>query len=235
MTYPMSQQLILQGLQCKDTARLDNFYPGQNSSVLHYLAQLSQTPEQWLTYLWGKPDTGRTHLLNAVSFSAHEQGLSVIYLPLAEYAHLEPAIFDNLEVHDRICLDDIDALAGNMEWETAFFHLYNRIYAAGHQLVLTANLAPRHLPLILPDLQSRLLSGMIFHLHELSDTEKLAALTLRAEARGLLISPEVGDFLLRRISRRLNDLFAALDRLDHASLAAQRRLTIPFVKAVLQL
>ncbi|WP_455365563.1 HdaA/DnaA family protein [Kaarinaea lacus] len=48
--------------------------------------------------------------------------------------------------------------------------------------------------------------------------------------RGLELSDDVGQFLLRRYSRDLVELFALLERLDHASLSEQRRLTIPFLR-----
>jgi len=56
---------------------------------------------------------------------------------------------------------------------------------------------------------------------------------LRSRWRGLELPDEVGQFLLRRTSRSSAALFSLLDRLDQAALTAQRRLTVPFVKSVL--
>jgi DnaA family protein len=44
---------------------------------------------------------------------------------------------------------------------------------------------------------------------------------------------DVAAFILRRAPRSLAQLLAALDQLDDNSLKAQRRLTIPFVKSVM--
>lgn len=233
MTFSASQQLILNGLRLRDDATFANYLPAKNQLALTYLQAFQYTPQQWFVYLWGKPDSGRTHLLNALCLAAHQQQKSAIYLPMTEMIGMPPEVLEDLESHDLICIDDVELLAGKKEWETALFHLYNRAQQTQTCLVIAADRAPRELSITLPDLHSRLMFGVTFQLHPLSDDEKLAALQLRAQARGLTISDEVGYFLLRRTSRSLNDLFHLLDKLDHASLAAQRRLTIPFVKTVL--
>ena len=40
------------------------------------------------------------------------------------------------------------------------------------------------------------------------------------------------DWLFRRVDRDLKSLTALLDHLDRAALAAQRRLTVPFVRGI---
>lgn len=235
MNFPDTQQLILNGMRLRDDATFDNYFPAKNRLALTCLQSSEYSPQQWFVYLWGKPDCGRTHLLNALCLAAQQQNKSAIYLPMLDIIGMQPAILDNLENHNLIGIDDIQLIAGKKEWETALFHLFNRAQQAKCQLVVTADRAPRELIITLPDLQSRLTSGVTFQLHTLSDDEKVAALQLRGQARGLTISDEVGYFLLRRTSRSLGDLFNLLDTLDHASLTAQRRLTVPFVKSVLSL
>jgi DnaA family protein len=69
--------------------------------------------------------------------------------------------------------------------------------------------------------------------HNLSDEDKQQALQMRARARGLELGDEVAQYIIQRLPRDTNELFWQLQRLDHASLAEQRKLTIPFVKKVL--
>ncbi|HKJ77017.1 MAG TPA: DnaA/Hda family protein, partial [Gammaproteobacteria bacterium] len=82
----------------------------------------------------------------------------------------------------------------------------------------------------LPDLVSRLGWGLIFHVRPLSDEQMIDALQLRARQRGLDLPADVARYLLRHYRRDMTSLASLLERLDHASLVAQRRLTIPFVK-----
>jgi DnaA family protein len=87
--------------------------------------------------------------------------------------------------------------------------------------------------LTLPDLTSRLGWGPVFQLATLSDRDKRAALQMRARRRGLELGNEVAEYLLRRYPRDMDSLFSLLNQLDRASLVAQRRLTIPFVRELL--
>jgi DnaA family protein len=228
-------QLTLMGMHTRDNATFDNFLIGKNELTLDFLSVFLTQQEQRYVYLWGKPGSGRTHLLQASAINAEKNGKKAICLPLLDIVALSPQMLENLEYYDLVCLDDIQAIVGNTEWEEAIFHLYNRLDQMQHHLLITGNVAPRELPVKLADLQSRLTAGTVFQLHLLTDDEKLNALQLRAQARGLHISDEVGHFLLRRSARSMSDLYGVLDKLDHASLAAQRRLTIPFVKLVLGL
>ncbi|MFN7097776.1 MAG: DnaA regulatory inactivator Hda, partial [Gammaproteobacteria bacterium] len=123
MTFTTNQQLILNGLRLRDDATFANYLPAQNQLVWAFLQAFTYTPQQWFVYLWGKPDSGRTHLLNALCLTTDQQGKSAIYLPMADMMTMSPVIFDDLESHDLICIDDIDLLVGQQAWEAALFHL----------------------------------------------------------------------------------------------------------------
>ena len=220
----MSRQLAL-GIGLRDDATFDNFLPDANEHVLAALRQ----PEQASLYLWGNAGTGKSHLLQAVCHAAAERRQRAAYLPLGE-PDLMPAMLEGMEQYDWVCLDDIDRIAGDAEWETALFHAYNRIAAAGHYLLVTAAVSPAALTVKLPDLHSRLSWGPVFQLQTLSDEAKRRALQQRAHNRGVNLEDEVADYLMKRCPRDMSSLFALLDGLDAASLAAQRRLTIPFVR-----
>jgi DnaA family protein len=129
----------------------------------------------------------------------------------------------------------VHVIAGHAQWEEALFHLYNRVYDAGGRMILAANDLPKQIHIGLPDLASRLSWGIVFQLHALDDAEKVAVLIMRAHRRGMNLSDEVAKYILTHCPRHMGTLLAALDALDNASLAAQRRLTIPFVKEVLQI
>lgn len=230
----MINQLTL-GVGLKDQATFANFVAGKNSLLLQELANTARGQGERVIYFYGTGGQGCTHLLQACCHEANQNQVSSVYLPIAELIHFSPAVFEGLESLKLICIDDVHTLAGKAEWEEAFFHAYNRIRDAGGHLIVTANTAPKSLGLVLPDVVSRLTWGMVFQLQSLSDQEKLNALIMRADRRGMTLSEEVGKFILTHCPRHMSTLFAALDALDKISLAAQRKLTIPFVKAVLQI
>ena len=224
------------GVRLRDDATFANYYPGANAAALGYVERLCEADAGWtesLIYLWGGAGVGRSHLLQAACLRFEQRGEQAVYLPLAELADYGPELLDNLEQCELVCLDDLQAVAGRTDWEEALFHLFNRLRDAGRRLLLAADTAPRELPIQLADLQSRLTLALVFQLQSLSDEDKLRALQLRASRRGLQLSDEVGRFILTRGERSMSALFELLERLDQASLQAQRKLTIPFLKETL--
>lgn len=229
-----SSQLTL-GLYLKDEATFDNFYAGKNNEILMALRKAVRRESDNLIYICGARGQGCTHLLQASCRDAYQQEITSVYLPLSHLSHFNPDILNGLESLQLVCIDDLQMIAGRAEWEEAFFHLYNRIQEVGAQLIVAAHDVPKAIAFQLPDLVSRLSGGIVYTLSPFSDEEKLSVLIMRANRRGITLSEEVGKYILRHCPRHMGTLFAALEALDNASLAAQRKLTIPFVKEVLQI
>lgn len=230
----MLNQLTL-GVGLKDEATFANFYEGKNSQLLNELKKTACGQGEPVIYFYGIGGQGCTHLLQACCHEANQHNLSSVYIPLANLKEFSPSIFEGLESLSLVCIDDIHMLGNQAQWEEAFFHAYNRIRDAGGRLIMTGNVMPKSLGLTMPDIVSRLFWGIVFQLQPLSDIEKLQVLVMRAERRGMMLSDEVGKFILTHCPRHMSTLFAALDALDKMSLAAQRKLTVPFVKTVLQI
>jgi DnaA family protein len=232
------QQLSL-GVSLNDDATFDNFYApdlARNALVVDGLRQQVEDTGESFVYLWGAPGSGLTHLLQASCHYAQTRGQSIQYLPLRDMVGYAPAeIFSGLESLDLVCLDCLASIAGRPDWELAIFNLYNLLRESGRKLLVAAEHSPRELAINLEDLRSRLQWGVTYQVHNLSDDDKQQALQLRARARGLELNDEVAQFIIQRLPRDTNELFWQLQRLDHASLAEQRKLTIPFVKKVLAL
>lgn len=217
------------GITLPDSASFSNFLPGDNAAVLASLQSLTEP----LIYIWGKPGTGKTHLLQATCAATLEHEQPTAWLPLQRAAEFTPDILAGWENLPLVCLDDIHAVAGQAPWEQAMFNLYNGLRERGGRLIVTANTAAATLKLRLPDLQSRLSHGLVFQLQELNDNDKCLALWARAERRGFDLPDDTANYLLTRYQRDMTSLCQLLDVLDSASLSEQRRLTIPFVKKVL--
>lgn len=231
------EQLAL-NLRLRDASSFENYFVARNREAVERLQQVargpsgaSPVPAPWLV-LWGEPGTGKTHLLEAACRAAQAQGYAPLYLPLAEKADFTTALLEDAEQAPLVCVDDVDAIAGDATWEAALFALYERLRAQGGMFVLAASASPLAIGLKLADLATRLTAGLVYQLKPLSDVEKIAALRLRAQRRGLEMTEEVANYLLTRFPRDTHSLFALLDKLDNATLAAQRRLTIPFLRGM---
>lgn len=228
-------QLAL-SIHLADDVTFSNYYAGSNAAALNYVERLCDPNAGWvesLIYLWGSKGVGCSHLLQAACLQLQLAGRNAIYLPLTELVCYTPEILENLEHYDLVCLDDLQVIINNKVWQEALFHLFNRLRDSGKYLLIAADRSPRELKLELADLQSRLTLALVFQLHTLSDEDKLKALQLRASVRGITLSDDVGHFILAREERNLANLFLLLDKLDKASLEARHKLTIPFVKQVL--
>ena len=223
----LMRQLVLP-VRLRDSAVFDTFHPGPNGEAVDYLRHVTArgTPGAWL---WGPAAVGKTHLLQAAcAFVA-----GAAYLPANELAARGPAALEGWEDRPLVCLDDLHRLAGEPAWELALFSLVNRLGERGGKWLAAAAASPSASGIRLPDLVSRLSWGTAFRLEPLDEEERIGALRLRARHRGLELPPETARYLMRRLPRDMRALCNWLDRLDVASLAAQKRLTVPFVRDVI--
>ena len=230
----MNKQLAL-AIQLNNEANLADFNWENNTLLQQQLQNMLGFKEDRLLYLWGPKGSGKSHILQACC-QAVNSNQSAIYLPLALLKEWGPQAIEDLEDQTLICIDDMDAIANDPSWENALFHLYNRIKDMEKSLlILSGNQPPAMMPIRLADLRSRLGWGLVIQLNELSDEEKINTLQLHALKRGFDLPESVGQFLIHRCSRNMYDLHQLLNRLDEASLAAHRKITIPFVKDILSI
>lgn len=228
----MSSNQIPLALRFPVDQRLER-YVGAPDALLAALRALATGGGGDWVYLSGPTGSGKTHLCLATCAEAGDAGRSVAYFPLATLAGRLQAALSGEAHADLMVLDGLDAVAGNMADEVALFDFHNRARAAGVGVLYTGSVDPMSLPLQLPDLRSRLAQCVRFALASLDDPGRREVLRQRAQARGLSLEEPVLDWMLSRVGRDLGTLGALLDRLDRESLAAQRRITIPFLRQLL--
>ncbi len=230
--YTLRMAQIPLTLNLKQVYQLDNFYFSQ--------AELKQVISDFCTlstidflFLWGAPASGKTHLLLAIAEQLQTTE-RVLYLPLADLIiTASPDILESVENLDLLCIDDLDAIAGLQQWEEAVFHCFNRLQDTGCKLLITSQNNPSMITIKLADLRSRLATGLVYQLMPLDDNEKYQMLILQAQSRGFKLPEEVAQYLLHRHSRDTGELMALLKQLDSASMVEKRRLTLPFVRQIL--
>lgn len=214
--------------------RFDHFHAGDNAAALAAVQALATGADgvEHRIYLHGPAGCGRSHLLMAACQAASVAGRRVQYLPLAVLADPAAAL-RGVAGSELLALDDVHAIAGQREAELALFELYNRTRAEGSGLLFAADAAPAQLGIGLPDLRSRLGACTQYLLKPLDDRERRDVLRSQAAMRGIVLDDAVLDWLFARHARDLGALLDLLDRLDQASLAAQRRVTVPFLRGLL--
>jgi DnaA-homolog protein len=223
------QQLPL-GVRLHDRAVFGSFVTGDSPLALAAAQALARGEGDGLLYLHGPTGSGRSHLLQALCAAVPGAG----YFPLRQLQSLGADVFEGAASLPLVTLDDLDAVVGDAAWERRLFQLYNECLAQGVRLAAAAGAPATLLGIVLPDLASRLAALPHFALRPLDETQQREALRLRAQLRGLELPDETLIYLQRRFARDMASLHGLLDRLDLASLQEQRRVTVPFIREVLE-
>jgi len=217
-------------LRLADHAVFESYLDSGNEMLVSTLRALADGGDGPGCWLWGAKGSGKTHLLQAICEQAGDQS---VYLPMSMFAEADPEMLEGLASRRLVCIDDIDVITGQPDWERAFFVLYNQVLEADSRIVVASSAAVRSSGIDLADLESRLSQLPAFQMHSLGDDETRQALQLRARHRGLELPDETAQFLTNRSRRDMASLYKLLDQLDDEALRAQRRLTIPFVRDVI--
>jgi DnaA family protein len=214
--------------------RFEHFHAGDNAAAVAAVQRAAERADAPWVFLAGAAGSGKTHLLAAACQAASEAGRRVQYLPLGALRGPAQDAIRGSGGCDLLALDDVDAVAGNAAAEHALFDLYNRCRAEATTLLFAATLPPTQLPLALPDLRSRLGMCTLALLRPLTEAERREVLRKRARARGIELDDAVLDWLFAHHARDLGALGELLEDIDHASLAAKRRVTVPFLRELLR-
>ncbi len=220
------------GFEPGELFTFESFVAGNNAVATGLAQQTAIGKGEKQLYFWGEPGLGKSHLLQASCNLAAKNQQTVCYLTQAEIMNQSTEMFDGLEQLELICLDDIETWLTDKVWEIALFDLINRVRENNHCLMMASAHPPDEAFVKLPDLRSRLSWGPVFQLQNLSDQEKFQALRYRARQNGLELPENVANYLMQRYPRDMFALFERLAVLDKASMAMQRKLTIPLLKSV---
>jgi DnaA family protein len=226
------QQLPL-GVRLTDAAVFETFFPGPNGEALAFVRHLACGDTDSGAWLWGTKGAGKSHLLQAACRGMDADGGSSAYLPMGQLESMGAEVLHGWSDRKLVAIDDIEIVAGREDFEFELFALFNGLQETGGKLLIASAMAPGTIPIALADLRSRLAWGAVFQLTRLDDDACIAALQLRARHRGLEMPDATARFLMRRLPRDIATQCDWLDKLDTASLAAQRKLTVPFVSGVL--
>jgi DnaA family protein len=213
-------------LALEDYASFATFTSGGNATAVEHVRSLA-TAAGDTVWLWGAAGAGKSHLLQAACRAATTAQRRAMYVALPAAS---PAILADLEHVDLLAIDDVHSIAGELLWEQPLFVILNAFLNRNGALLLAANAPAAQCGFRLADLASRGAGAVTYRLAPLGDTDRAAALRLHAAARGLELDAAAAEFLLKRVARDMTALTQWLARLDRASLSAQRRLTIPFIR-----
>ncbi len=202
----------------------DTYLSTANAAAVAHLRTLAMPSAP--VYLWGPPGSGKSHLLQSLAHERQRGGERAGCFDAADPAPWVLRDEWSLVVVDRC--EQLDA-----ERQQAAFALFVQAGELGLQWAAAGRVPPVDLPLR-DDLRTRLAWGHVFALQPLGEAETRAALRRAADRRGIFLTDDVMDYLLRRAARDLGSLMQVLDRIDRFALVRQRQVTVPLLREMLQ-
>lgn len=213
MQEPDQYLLDLPELQERDRPTFENFIPGENAEALAVLCEMAAGRGPKFLYLYGPVGAGLTHLLEA-------------FLPGMSQSLLRVPFFE--AGRKRYAVDDIDQL--DEGYARQLYALQNAVYAdADAKLVCAGHLHPTQLPL--PEgVKNRLLCGPTYAIVPLGEEDRFRELKRLAALRGIIMTPDIEQWMARHLSRDMRTLTRVLDVANQAALHAKRRVTLSLIR-----
>lgn len=176
---------------------------------------------------------GKSHLLQSVCNYYNEIGKSSFYLPIKTALEYEPSILDSIHEIDLICIDDIDFLAKNDNWERAIFNLINQCQQSTSRIIFSLSGSIDRAGFNLPDLISRLNKLLKYNVANLENEDIEGAISLIIEHNSINIGDKEINYILNHAKRDIAYLKQILFKLDEYSLSTKKKITIPLIKEII--
>ena len=180
--------------------------------------------------LSGKRGVGKSYLLQAACNDLSSSSFSSTYIPLSEAMKLNPELLDGLESLNLLCIDDLNAISNNREWEVACFNLINRCNESGCRLIFSCSENEEN---FFPDLLSRVKKMTNYLLGPVQDNELNEAIKVITLNLRIPIEEKEINFLLKTYKRDLSLLIEFIKKIDDHSMGSKRKITIPLIKELL--
>ncbi len=222
------------------SATLASFFVGLNVELIENIKtyldyDLHRQDNTNMLFIWGAESSGKSHLAQAIC-RLFDQSCekTCVYLPLNN-TQISYHILDGLAEVDLVCIDNLESIKGDQNWQVALFNLYNELKDLGKKLIIFSNETPLQMQMELADLSSRLSSIPLYKLQKIDEKKLIEFVQSSGINVGMGISIDVATFILNRSDRSIINLKKIIHTLDEQSLTHQRKITIPFVKEILHI
>ena len=184
-------------------------------------------------FLYGIKKSGKSFLLQSVCNFYASKNKSSLYIPIAEVMKYGISFMDSLDNLDVICIDDIDLINSNKEWEIAIFNLINDCLISKCRLIFSSSLNPSSIKFDLKDLISRIKKIDHVELFPVSEDKLNDALIFICNLRSINLGKKEINYLVTYSKRNISDLINIINKLDKTSMQLKRKITIPLIKEVI--
>ena len=205
----------------------DRFIVGNSNKFAHAAAvAVADKPGKNYNplFIYGNSGLGKTHLLLAIGQAIHEKD------PVAKIAYIKGDEFTIQMVKaikegttedfrtryrnvDLFLVDDIQFIAGKQSTQEEFFHTFNNIYEAGHQIVITSDRPPLEMSLLDDRLRTRFEGGLMADIQPPDLETRMAITRNKAAQLGLILSDEAVAYIAEKITANIRQIEGVIKKL----------------------
>jgi len=184
-------------------------------------------------FIYGLNGAGKSFLLQSICNFYADNGKTSLYIPIKDLKKHGSYFLDSLEGLDLICIDNIDLIANDDDWELAFFNLINQCLLSGCRLIFCSHLNPSSIDFHLKDFTSRIKKIDHIEIFPLSPDKLAEALVFVSNLRSIKLGDKEINYIMTHSKRNMSDLISVLNQLDELSIQLKRKITIPLIKEVI--
>ena len=228
------KQLIFP-FQINQKASFDSFFCSpDNQNLMARLADVVSSPDTSELIIHGEEGSGKSFLMQAICNELSSAEKQFAFIPMKKAFNMGVEIFQNLGSLDAVCIDDLQLILANQDWETALFNLINECQQSNCTLMLSlGGTQPLDESIILPDLLSRIKRMEFIALHAVQDEFFNQAIDFVAQQLDIKIEEAELEFLLKHQTRIFSLLVENIITLDNQAASLKRKITIPLIKETL--
>ena len=226
----------------------DRFIVGSSNKFAHAAAiAVAENPGKTYNplFIYGNSGLGKTHLLLAIGQQIHEKSpeKSIAYIKGDEFTNqLVKSIKDGTAEEfrqkyrnvDLFLVDDIQFIAGKQQTQNEFFHTFNNIYEAGHQIVITSDRPPLEMSILDDRLRTRFEGGLMADIQPPDLETRMAITRNKAGQLGLLLSDDAVEYIATSITANIRQLEGVIKRLTAYKEILDDVITIDSVKRAIK-
>ncbi len=207
---------------------LENYIAGSNQQLIDVLKIFAENNTGQLIYLYGKKSTGKSHLCKAVCERIID---NKIYIDQSNFK-----LLSDIDIHNTkyLIIDDFEEILKMGNTEDLLFYYINEFILLKKSILISTVKSTEEIDFTKNDLKSRLKSNLIFSINEISDDQKIEVVKKITKEIGWTIDENVCQYIMNHYPRDLFFLCNVLKSLDENSLALKKKVTVPFVKSIIQ-
>ena len=230
-----------------DEYNFENFVVGTRNNFAYATAKaIAARPgaDYNPVFIHGDVGLGKTHLTQAIANAmiTDHPDMHILYTSAEEFTNglVEAIQSDTIKrfraLHkslDVLLIDDVQALAEKERAQEEFFQIFNSLYQANRQIVLTSDRPPREITHLEKRLHSRFSAGIIVDIQPPDLETRTAILRSGTSEAGTEISDDMLMLIAQRIESNVRELKGVLKQLVARVQLGQESPTLEMVEQIL--